>query len=184
MTTRTNTRLTPSQIRWTVSGRARRAIRALPRVLRFLTPIVAWAATSIVLGVVVGFAAIILPPTGAFGIVAVAGLVLLWALPDLAAVPARLVRPAYLAVLVVTFCVPYWYAVDIPGLPWISARRLVIFVLIVLIAMVISGSSKERARIGGVFGMQRRCRSAPLDSWGWGFCPLSYRTRRLRVCPG
>jgi hypothetical protein len=35
------------------------------------------------LGFVVGLSAVILPPMGAFGIVAVAGLVLLWVMPDL-----------------------------------------------------------------------------------------------------
>ena len=46
-------------------------------------PFFIWAAIASFLGFIVGFAAVILPPTGTFGIVAVVGLVLLWVMPDL-----------------------------------------------------------------------------------------------------
>ena len=61
----------------------RLAVRATPNVLRHLAPIVAWAVASIALGLVVGLAAVILPPLGSFGIVAAAAVVLLWVMPDL-----------------------------------------------------------------------------------------------------
>ena len=55
--------------------------QAIPNVLRYLAPIVAWTIASFALGIVLGFSAVILPPMGAFGIVVVAGLVLLRVMP-------------------------------------------------------------------------------------------------------
>ena len=147
MTTRTATRFPLSQFRWTVSSGVRKAVFGIPRLLRILAPVLAWAAISISLGLVVGFAAIILPPTGAFGIVAGAALFLLWVTPDLPALPLKLVRPAFLTMLIVDLCVPIYYTIIIQGLPWISARRLVSFVFILLFALVMAASSTERARV-------------------------------------
>jgi hypothetical protein len=44
--------------------------------------IVAWTALCIILGIIIGLTAIILPPIGNFGIVAAAGVILLWAMDD------------------------------------------------------------------------------------------------------
>src|SRR5574340_744403 len=76
------------------------AARAAPSLVRRLAPIVAWAAASILLGLVVGFAAVILPPIGSFGIVAVVGLVLLWVMPDLPLVSPGLIRKTFFVMLI------------------------------------------------------------------------------------
>ncbi len=60
------------------TAEARLTVRALPGVIRAVAPIVAWAALTIGMGVVIGFAAVALPPLGAFGLVVPFGLVLLW----------------------------------------------------------------------------------------------------------
>ena len=81
-----NQELFPRYLEWSFHPRSQRQdlpVRAAPNVLRYLAPIVAWAAASIALGLVVGFAAVVLPPAGAFGIVAVVAVVLLWVMPDL-----------------------------------------------------------------------------------------------------
>ena len=122
--------------------------QAIPNVLRYLAPIVAWTIASIALGIVLGFSAVILPPMGAFGIVAVAGLVLLWVMPDLPLVSpgfhsARLLlyvdRRSYHSAFIIT--------VQFSGLPWISARRLATFTLIAPFLVAVAASSEVRRHI-------------------------------------
>ena len=122
--------------------------RRFPTFVRFAV----WSAVAVTLGMIVGLAAIVLPPTGVFGLVALAGLALLWALPDLPAVPARSVRLLFVVVLVVDLCVPNYYAVQFAGLPWITMRRLATFPLIVAIALCIAGSSQVRHHLGRTIG--------------------------------
>jgi len=140
-----------SEAGWNWRVDARRAGRAvilgLIRRLPAVTRTVAWAAVAVSLGVVIGLAAIVLPPTGAFGIVAVAGLALVWALPDLPAVPVRTMRLLFVLVLVAYLCVPNYYAIQFVGLPWITIRRLFAFPLIIVFALAIGGSSQVRGRI-------------------------------------
>jgi hypothetical protein len=136
--------------------RARRvlsvATRAIPSAILWLAPIVGWATAALLLGIAVGLSAVTLPPAGAFAVPAIAGLMLLWVLPELPAVPVRAVRALFFVVLVVDLCVPVYYAIAGTGLPWISARRLATFPLIVCIALVVAGSSEARARIARRLG--------------------------------
>ena len=125
----------------------RAAFGGAPRWLRDALPFVAWAVVAVVYGGVVGFASIILPPTGALGLVAVAGLVLLWVTPDLARVPTKSLRVLFFISLAVNLCVPNYYAYQIPGLPWISVRRLAAVPLIVVFAVALAGSCNFRARL-------------------------------------
>ena len=82
MTNRTGAHIAWSQVASVAAAETRLALRAAPGVIRHLAPIAAWAAVSIIMGVVVGFAAVALPPLVAFGIVAVVALVLLWVMPE------------------------------------------------------------------------------------------------------
>ncbi len=126
-------------------------LRAAPGLIWAFLPVLGWATASIFLGLIVGFAAVVLPPTGAFGIVAVAALVLLWVAPDLPrAAATRSIRFLFFAALIVTLCVPNYYTVQVSSLPWISARRAVLFPLIVLYAFSISVSPADRARTSNV----------------------------------
>ena len=136
-------------------GEAKLAFLAAPRMIRPAAVVLAWSAAAILLGMIVGLAAVILPPTGAFGIVAVVALVLLWVMPDLPAIPDRIVRRLFFIVLVVDLCVPNYYAIDLPGLPWISARRIVTFPLILLFAIAYAGSSETRRRIATILRSSR-----------------------------
>ena len=155
MTTRIGSRLALSQFAWTVAAETRLAARAVPGVLRVLTPIVAWAAIAIGLGTVVGFAVVILPPLGAFGIVAAVGLVLLWVMPEVPLVYPAAIRKTFFVMLVTLLCVPYYYMVQFGDLPWISARRVATFSLIAPFLLALAGSSAVRARIAD------RARSSP-----------------------
>ena len=147
MIPRIGNRFPLSRVASTVVGETRLAVRAAPNVVRFLAPIVAWAVVSIGLGVVLGLSAVILPPMGAFAIVAAAGLVLLWVMPDLPLVSPRLIRRAFFVMLVTDLIVPFYYTVQFSGLPWISARRLATFCLIAPFLVAIAASSDVRRQI-------------------------------------
>ena len=147
MTTRIGLRFALSQVASAAMAETRLAARAAPGVIRRVAPTVVWAAASVVLGLVVGFAAVVLPPTGAFGIVAVAGVVLLWVMPDLPLVSVSAIRKAFFVMLIADLCVPYYYTIQISDLPWISARRIATFALVALFLLRIGGSSDARQRI-------------------------------------
>jgi len=156
MTARIGSRFALSRIASVVMAETRLAGQGVPDVLRHLAPIVAWSAASIALGVVVGLAAVILPPIGSFAIVAAAAVVLLWAMPDLPLVSPRLIRKAFFIMLIADISIPFYYTVQLPGLPWISVRRLATFALIAPFLIAISASSGVRAH------MAKRIRSLPL----------------------
>ena len=113
-------------------------------------PFVAWSFVAVTLGLLVGLMAVILPPVAVFAVIGGVGLVLLWALPDLRVVPDRLVRRLLFLALIVDLCVPTYYTIQVSALPWISARRIVIFPLILVFALAFSGSSRARSRMAAV----------------------------------
>jgi hypothetical protein len=141
--TRLVVRVPLPRLGWTALIRAGAAARAS-------IPFAIWGVVAVMLGLIIGFAAVVLPPTGAFGIVAIAGLVLLWSLPDLPAVPDKAIRRLMFLVLIVDLCVPEYYAIDVPGLPWITLRRLVTAPLIILFAITVSVSPSARSRLAAV----------------------------------
>src|ERR1700722_856362 len=147
MATRLVTRFPLSQIGPAAGAEKKLAGRAIPNVLRYLAPIVAWTVASIALGIVLGFSAVILPPMGAFGIVAVAGLVLLWEMPDLPLVSPGFIRKAFFFMLIADLIIPFYYTVQFSGLPWISARRLATFALIAPFLVAVAASSEVRRQI-------------------------------------
>ncbi len=95
----------------------------------------AWGLTAIVLGCVIGLMAVVLPPMSVFGVVGLAALVLLWVMPDLNTEPYKQIRRMFFVALVVDLCLPTYYTIQIASLPWISARRVATFPLIVLFAV-------------------------------------------------
>lgn len=143
----TGNRFRLSQAALVAVAEAKLAARVAPRVIRYLAPIVAWAIASIFLGLIVGLAAVFLPPLGAFGIVAIAAVVLLWVMPDLPLVWPSLIRKTFFVMLIADLCVPNYYAVQFGGLPWLSARRLATFALIAPFLIAIAASSDVRRRI-------------------------------------
>ena len=70
------------RLNW-LAANSRRGAEIALRVFYAILPFFVWAAVASFLGFLVGFSAVVLPPTGTFGIVAVVGLVLLWVTPDL-----------------------------------------------------------------------------------------------------
>ena len=147
MAVQTGKRFALSQAASVAVAETKLAVRAAPRVVRYLAPIVAWAVAAVASGLVVGLAAVFLPPLGSFGIVAVAGVVLLWVMPDLPLVSPRLIRKAFFVTLIADLCIPNYYMVQFAGLPWISARRLATFTLIAPFLIAIAASSDVRRQI-------------------------------------
>ncbi len=125
--------------------------RELLRLAPSAFPYVFWTVVSIGLGLFFGLASVILPPTGAFGIVAAAGVVLLWAVPDLPHAPVKAVRVTFFMMLVLVLTIPTYYAFVVPGLPWISVRRFATFALIIPFVIAIAGSSAERKKTLSIF---------------------------------
>ncbi len=147
MTIRIGSRFALSQVALVAMAETRLAARAAPGLLRQLAPSLAWAAAAVVLGTIVGFAAVILPPLGAIGIVAAVGVVLLWVMPEVPLVYPALIRKTFFVMLIADLCIPYYYTVQFGPLPWISARRIATFALIVPFLLALSSSSAVRGRI-------------------------------------
>ncbi len=131
-------------------GETRLALAGAPQIAWRAMVVGAWATLAILMGVVVGFAAVALPPTGLAGIVSVFALFLLWVLPDGFKPPEKLIRRLLLVVVFVDLCIPSYYSVAIPGLPWISIRRMLTFALVTLFALAYSASKPARERISTV----------------------------------
>ena len=82
---------------------------------RHLAPIVAWAVASIALGLVLGLAAVILPLSAPLGSSRLAGVVLLWVMPDLPLVSPGLIRKAFFGMLIADLSIPYYYMIQFPA---------------------------------------------------------------------
>jgi O-antigen ligase len=95
----------------------------------------------------VGGMVVVLPPMFAIATAAFPALLLIWAAPELRRVPTNLLHKIFFAVIVVEISVPAYYAVQIPGLPWISIRRLVVLCIIILLSVALSGSSRVREHV-------------------------------------
>ena len=130
------------------------------------------------LGLVVGLAAVILPPLGAFGIVAVVGLLLLWVMPDLPLVWPGVIRKTFFVMLIVDLCVPGYYMVQLSDLPWISARRLATFALIAPFVLAIAASSDVRRQLA-----ERLRASLPIFICAVGFLVMAALSILTSVLP-
>ena len=126
---------------------AKFATRGASKILRSVAIAAGWVGVSVLYGLIVGFAAVFFPPTAAFGLVAPALLFLVWVTPDLKIDPLRVVRKAFFVMLVVDLCVPFYYTVQVVGLPWISARRVAVFALLVPFVLGVAASADVRKRI-------------------------------------
>jgi O-antigen ligase len=157
-----------------VMAQTRLAVRALPGVIRILAPIVAWAALAIVLGAIVGLAAVALPPLGAFGIVAAVGVVLLWVMPEVPLVYPRVIRKTFFVMLIVDLCVPAYYTIQIGDSPWISARRVATFFFLVPMLFAVASSS----------GVRRQIIDRASSSWLIISCAVGYLIMAVLSIPG
>ncbi|HEX5378283.1 MAG TPA: O-antigen ligase family protein [Phenylobacterium sp.] len=115
----------------------------------------AWAATPIlVLICLVGgfFYALTTPyliPQFAAPLV-ILGLIVVWALPDFKSAPTGLLGKLFFAFLIAVLLWPNYLAIVPPGLPWITAIRLIGFPLTFILLICISVSPEFRAKLAEV----------------------------------
>ena len=106
-----------------------------------------WSIAILLIGLLTGAMAVILPPMASIGVVALVGVVLLWAMPELQIVPDGLLRKMFFVMVFVQLCVPAYYAIDTGFLPWISVRRFFIGTVILLFCITVAGSKAAREKI-------------------------------------
>jgi O-Antigen ligase len=82
-------------------------------------------------------------------------LLIIWALPETDKVPERAMEWLFWAFLVSLLAWPNYLAVSLPGLPWITAQRLFLIPLTVLLLSSFSISSEYRQRAMQVFRANR-----------------------------
>jgi hypothetical protein len=136
-------------------GEMRLALAGVPALAWRALIIAAWASTAIVLGGLIGFMSVILPPIGMFILILAAAALLLWVMPDLPQLPDALIRRMFFIALVVDVTIPIYYAIRIEPLPLISLRRLVTYPLIALFAFAYSSSAESRRRIAHILSRNR-----------------------------
>ena len=106
-----------------------------------------WGTSIIFIGLVTGIVAALSPPMAVAGLVVLAATLLLWALPELRLVPDRLLRKLFFVMVFVQLSVPQYWAIQPPGLPWLSVRRVFSSAVIVLFGIVVAGSMSARSTI-------------------------------------
>ena len=128
-------------------GEAKLLLGSTPKFLFPLFITAVWGVVAVTFGLLVGFGAVILPPTGTFAIVALPALLLLWVTPDLQFVPRRQLDFALWLMVTVCIAVPGYYMILVSGLPWVSARRVTEFWLFIILAICLAGSRSVRGQL-------------------------------------
>ncbi|MDR3515067.1 MAG: O-antigen ligase family protein [Azospirillaceae bacterium] len=115
--------------------------------LAALRSAILWGSATLVIALLTGAMAVVLPPGAAIVMVALVAAVLLWALPEQPAQKITLLRNLFLIALVAQMSVPAYYAVRVAGLPWLSIRRVLWGTVIILFLLSVAGSKANRRHI-------------------------------------
>lgn len=97
-----------------------------------------------------GFYLVVLPPQFRIFLVApiaVLAMLVIWVLPDYHKPPIGMMTKAFFGFTIVAVVWPDYIAFNIPGLPWISMRRLLLAPMILALAISYSISSKFRTEL-------------------------------------
>jgi hypothetical protein len=108
-------------------------------------------ALLIFIGMIYGVALVILPPYFLLFLAAplvLLALIVIWALPDQADPPTGPMVKLLFGFLVVAVVWPNYLAVALPGLPWISLRRLMLAPMCLLLLISLSTSAQFRRQMG------------------------------------
>ncbi len=136
----------------------------------------------VLLAIIYGFLAAILPPSllvGAAAPLALLAMLVVWALPEARAAPTRALGHVYAAFVFVVIAWPNYLAVAVGGLPWISMRRLVGFVLTAILMISLSISKRFRQQMADVL------RTSPwLSRLLIGFFIIQFLAAIFSVAPG
>ena len=93
---------------------------------------------------------VVFPPMVPVAVLTVPVVILAWTAPELPSVPTGLLRKAFFVALSAIICIPSYYAIQLPGMPWMSLRRISSLILIILLAISITGSANIRLRLYGI----------------------------------
>ncbi len=107
-----------------------------------------WIVALALFGALYGFWLAALPPAFALILlapVALLMLVVIWVLPDRPAAPTGMMTRFFLAFFIVSIVWPDYLALQLPGLPWISMRRMMLGPMILLLLVSLSTSARFRA---------------------------------------
>lgn len=75
-------------------------------------------------------------------------LIVIWALPDQGRAPGGLLTRLFFIYLVAVVLWPNYLAIQLPGLPWISLRRLIAFPMALVLLICLSVSARFRGEMG------------------------------------
>ncbi len=136
----------------------------------------------LLLAVIYGLAIAVLPPSfmvAAAAPLAVAALMVIWALPEAPSAPLRLLIRCYVAFMVLGILWPNYLSVAVGGLPWISIRRLLGLVTSGVLLTCYSTSRDFRREIADIL------RASPLLSrFMLGFLTIQAISAFTSVSPG
>lgn len=138
-------------------------------------------ALCVFLGLFYGLAFTILPPQLSLylsGPMLVLALLIIWALPDVGRGPVRLLAKLLMTYLVVLIMWPNYLALQLPGLPWISLRRLIMFPMSLIFMICLSVSHRFRSELAEVLRAVK-----PLTYMMIGFTAIQILTIALSAVP-
>lgn len=110
----------------------------------------AFLAFCVFLGLLYGFFYTLFPPQLLVYLaipILLLSLLVIWALPDTDRAPVRLLNRLFLAYLVALVLWPNYLAIQLPGLPWMTLRRLIAFPLVGVLLIAYSTSSRFRSEL-------------------------------------
>jgi O-antigen ligase len=136
---------------------------AKARATRFVRKFSWWAAFRFVVlttaligvGLLVGAMTVALPPAFALGTAVLPVIFLIWATPELRRVPIKSLTRVFYIFIVVHACIPYYYAISLPGAPLLTIRRITVYTLLALFCITIAGSGEMRRRIAEAIKINR-----------------------------
>ena len=104
-------------------------------------------AVLILASAVYGFYFVLLPPSFLlfmFAPIVLLGLLVIWALPDQETAPTEWMVRCFIGFLIAAALWPNYLAISLPGLPWISMRRLMLAPMCLLLLISLSTSAEFR----------------------------------------
>jgi hypothetical protein len=101
-------------------------------------------------GLIYGFLFTLFPPQLLVYLaipILVLALLVIWALPDTARAPTKLLTRLFFAYVAALILWPNYLAIQLPGLPWMTLRRLIAFPMVGILLICYSTSSRFRAEM-------------------------------------
>jgi len=102
--------------------------------------------------VLLGATAALAPPLASVALMLPACAILLWLMPERELVSPRLLAAAFTVMAAAQICIPAYYTAQVPGLPWISLRRIALLALIALALLRLATAAGARRQLLSTLG--------------------------------